>query len=92
MYYYISYTLFMPKIHIIPLKQLSTADVAFVAKDCFSMIRDFMVPITDINILYSIRIVVYRSIVTSPQLICDVTPTWGTGNVTSYYWRNGNFH
>ena len=26
------------------------------------------------------------SIVTSPQLICDITWTWGTGIVTSYSW------
>ena len=40
------------------------------------------------------------SIVTSPQLICDVTRTWGAGIVTSYLsivlaranWREGDLH
>ena len=39
-------------------------------------------------------------IVKSPQLICDVTQTWGTGIVTSYSsivlasanWRKGDLH
>ena len=42
----------------------------------------------------------WLSIVTSPQLICDVTRTWGTGIVASYLsivleranWRKGDFH
>ena len=42
----------------------------------------------------------WLSIVTSPQLICDVTRTWGAGIVTSYSssvlartnWQKGNLH
>ena len=42
----------------------------------------------------------WLSIVTSPQLICDVTRTWGTGIVTSYSsivlarekWHKGDLH
>ena len=48
--------------HTIPLKQLSIADFAIVAKGALF----------------------WLSIVTSPQLICDATRTWGTGIVTSY--------
>ena len=40
----------------------------------------------------------WLGIVTSPQLICDVTRTWSTGIVTSYssivlvYWCKGDLH
>ena len=51
MYYFISYSLFDVPEHKIPLKQLSIADFAIVAKDSLF----------------------WFSIVTSPQLICDVT-------------------
>ena len=51
MYYFICYTLFDVTEHTIPLKQLSIADFAIVAKDSL----------------------LWFSIVTSPQLICDVT-------------------
>ena len=64
--------------HTIPLKQLSIADFAIVAKDG----------------------VLRLGIVTSPQLIFDVTRTKGTGIVTSYSsivlacanWRKGDLH
>ena len=51
MYYFISYTLFDVPEYTIPLKQLSIANFAIVAKDSLF----------------------WFSIVTSPQLICDVT-------------------
>ena len=51
MYYFISYTLFDVLEHTIPLKHLSIADFAIVAKASLF----------------------WFSIVTSPQLICDVT-------------------
>ena len=75
MYYFISYTLFE---HTIPLKQLSIAYFAIVAKDSLF----------------------WFSIVTSPQLICDITRMYDTGIVTSYSsivlarpnWRKGDLH
>ena len=59
--FYFLHAILCPE-HIIPLKQLSVADFAIVAKD-----DPF-----------------WLSIVMSPQLICDITRTWGTGNVTLY--------
>ena len=55
--------------HKSPLKQLSIADFAIVAKDGLFWPR----------------------IVTSPQLICDVTRTWDTGIATSY-WRKDDLY
>ena len=78
MYYFISYTLFYVPPRTIPLKQLSIAEFAIVAKDGL----------------------VWFSIVTSLQLICDVTQMRVTGIVTSYWsivlaranWRKGDLH
>ena len=77
MYYFISYTLF-DVLKTIPLKQLSIADFAIVAKDSLF----------------------WLSIVTSPQLICDVTRMLYIGIVTSYSsivlarakWSQGDLH
>ena len=60
MYYFISYTLFYVPDRKIPLKKLSIADFAIVAKDGLF----------------------WFSVVTSLQLICDVTRTRVTGIVT----------
>ena len=78
MYYYISYTLFYVPERTVPLKQLSIADFAIVAKDGL----------------------LWFNIVTSLQLICDVSRTRVTGIVTSYSsivlaranWRKGDLH
>ena len=78
MYHFISYTLFYVPACTIPLKQLSIADFAIVAKDGL----------------------IWFSIVTSLQLICDVTRTQVTGIVTAYSlivlaranWRKGDLH
>ena len=78
MYYFISYTLSYVPERTIPLKQLSIADFAIVAKDGL----------------------LWFSIVTSLQLICDVTRTRVTGIVTSYSsivlargnWRKCDLH
>ena len=75
--FYFLHAIWCPE-HPIPLKQLSIADFAIVAKDGLF----------------------WFSIVTSPQLICDVTRMYDTGIVTSYSsivlaranWRKGDLH
>ena len=62
MYYSISHSLFDVPEHTIPLKQLSIADFAIVAKDSLF----------------------WSSIVTSPQLVFDVTRMLDNAIVTSY--------
>ena len=78
MYYFIFCSLFDVPEHKIPLKQLSIADFAIVAKDSLF----------------------WFSIVTSPQLICDIMRMLDTGTMTLYSsivlaranWHKGDLH